>query len=134
MPLVLTFDLTGTAQSDHNRLQSMFQRLGWENLGGTSYRYPRMDVQQNQQPIEDWFNEVVPALMLFRAYIIEAANRGVTLTKFSLDSQTSTGYHRTNGFGHVPRPAANGFMHPSSQKSFGLGNLVTWVNNVSWPY
>jgi hypothetical protein len=134
MPIVLTFDITGAVPPDHNRLQSMFQRLGWEHLGGTAYRYPRMAVQQNNQPIEDWFNEVVPALMLFRSYIIDAANRGVQLTKFSLDTQTSTGYHRVNAFGIAPRPAANGLMHPTNQPAFGLDNLVAWMNNTAWPY
>lgn len=135
MPVVLSFDLTGARPSDHNRLQSMFQRLGWEHLGGTAYRYPLMVVQQqNQQPIEDWFNEVIPALMLFRAFIVHGANHGVTLSKFSLESQTSTGYHEVNGFGDLPRPAVQGGFHPASQTSFGRNNLEAWINGVNWPY
>lgn len=42
MPVLLTYDLEGAEQAEYNRLQSMFERLGWEKLGGSSYRYPRL--------------------------------------------------------------------------------------------
>jgi hypothetical protein len=55
MPIVLTFDLiTALKQdNDHPRLQSMFERFGWQNLGGSAYRYPRLG---SKQPVEDWLN------------------------------------------------------------------------------
>lgn len=40
------------------------------------------------QPVEDWLNHVVPALMLFRAY----CKKRDCLTKFTLDCQSSSGY------------------------------------------
>ena len=48
-----------------NRLRGAFERLRWEHLGNTAYRYP---VLGSQEPTEDWFNHVVPALMLLRAF------------------------------------------------------------------
>jgi hypothetical protein len=35
MPITVTFDIHGAPPPEYNRLQSMFERLGWENLGGT---------------------------------------------------------------------------------------------------
>jgi hypothetical protein len=42
MPVVVTFDIQGALPIEHNRIQSFFTRLGWENLGGSSYRYPKL--------------------------------------------------------------------------------------------
>jgi hypothetical protein len=40
MPVVFTFDIKGAPSNEYNRIQSFFERFGWENLGGSSYRYP----------------------------------------------------------------------------------------------
>ena len=77
----------------------MFERFGWEGLGGTAYRYPKLGAGH---PLEDWFNHVIPALMLFRAYLIKS-NRA--LSRFTLDIQTSAGANPDRTFGAVPMPA-----------------------------
>ncbi len=61
MPVILTLDVENAGPGEHNRIQSAFERLGWEALGGTAYRYPKLGAEQ---PTEDWFNHVIPALML----------------------------------------------------------------------
>ena len=53
MPIVLTYELKAFNTATRNRIQSLFERLGWENLGGSSYRYPQLGANQ---PTEDWFN------------------------------------------------------------------------------
>ena len=128
MPVVLTFDIQGAGPQERNRIQSFFERFGWENLGGSSYRYPRLG---SGQPVEDWLNHVIPALMLFRAYL---RTSGRSLTKLTLDCQSSTGFDSGGAFGQ-PALASNGvtFSKPSNP-SFGLANLRTWLDDVTYPY
>src|SRR5438132_8367751 len=101
MPAVITFDIKKATTKERNRVQSFFERLGWENLGGSSYRYPRLG---SDQPTEDWFNHVIPALMLFRAFIVKG---DVTLKKFTLDVQSSTGFNPESGYGTPPLPVTS---------------------------
>ena len=96
MPIIVTFDLSNAKDLDLHRVRSLFERFGWEHLGGTAYRYPRLEDEHSN---EDWFNRVIPALMLLRALAL-AEGRG--LTRFSIDVQTSTGYNSTTGIGQPP--------------------------------
>ena len=134
MPVILTFDLKGAPSAEHNRIQSFFERFGWQNLGGSSYRYPRLGTSLEEQPVENWFNHVIPALMLFRSYVIASRRE---LTKFSLDVQTSTGLHRSpNGeiFGAPPLPADELHFYAPNNVSFGESNLRDWLGAVTYPY
>ena len=81
MPIIVTFDFSGSPPPLYNRVSSLFQRLGCEGLGGTAYRYPRLSAEDDSQP-EDWFNHVIPALMAFR---ILANNSDATLTRYTID-------------------------------------------------
>jgi hypothetical protein len=129
MPIVVTFDIEGAPPRDRNRIQSFFERLGWENLGGSSYRYPRLG---SDQPVEDWFNHIIPALMLFRTYLISS---GKTLSKFTLDVQASSGFNPTTKYGCAPTnvPPALVLYDPNSQ-AFGEKKLLDWLASVSYPY
>jgi hypothetical protein len=116
VPVTLSFDIQGASPTQRNRLQSMFERFGWQNLGGSSYRYPTL----GKAPYaEDWFNHVIPALMLFRTYILES---GLPLTKFSLDVQSSTGYFPSKQFGTAPKGADGIKFYQPTNTSFGLKN------------
>lgn len=128
MPIVLTYDIEGAAPIEHNRLQSMFERFGWQNLGGTAYRYPRLG---SEEPVEDWFNHVVPALMLFRAYLVSS---GRPLRKFTLDIQSSVGFNPETAFGHGPAAGAALELYPPTNPAFGERNLREWVAAVEYPY
>ena len=131
MPVVITYDLTNPIDNAHNRIQSFFERLGWENLGGSSYRYPRLG---STQPTEDWFNHVVPALMLFRTFIV---NNKASLTKFTLDVQTSTGFNPASGFGTAPEKDAgkgNFILYTPNNSAFGKSNLEDWILGITSPY
>ena len=129
MPIVVTFDIQGAPPQERNRIQSFFERFGWENLGGSSYRYPRLGT--DDQPVEDWLNHVIPALMLFRSYILTS---GRQLTKYTLDVNSSTGYSPNSNYGQPPLPGAVAPLYATRQTAFGEQNLRDWLDRVTFPY
>lgn len=91
MPITITFDIEAASVRDANdraRMFQAFERLGWENIGGSCWRYPRLSNAQ-QHASEDWFNHVIPALMYFRA-IVE--HSGMNVTQFTIDAHSEAGY------------------------------------------
>ncbi|HEX3365576.1 hypothetical protein [Phenylobacterium sp.] len=129
MPVIATFDIVGANPQERNRIQSFFERLGWENLGGSSYRYPRLGT--NDQPVEDWLNHIVPALMLFRAFIVSS---GRELRRFTIDVQSSSGYNPVTQFGAAPTDGAGLNLYPPTNSAFGEANLRHWITGVEYPY
>src|SRR5436190_24093719 len=99
MPITVTFDIDRPTPLELNRLRSAFERLGWEHLGNTAYRYPKL---HQHDLVEDWFNHVVPALMLLRAFAVHLLGDGRSLKKFSLDVQSSTGHNPVTAVGTPP--------------------------------
>ncbi|MGA9700281.1 hypothetical protein [Pseudomonas sp.] len=130
MAVVITFDLKNYKRNDHSRLKSMFERFGWENLGGTAYRYPRLGT--DDQPVEDWLNHVVPAMMLFRAFLTNHSS--VVLTRFTIDTDSSAGYNPKTGFGSGPLPAASAAHYSPVKGHFGKKQLRNWLDNIPYPY
>lgn len=131
MPVVLTFDLASYKPNDHGRLKAMFERFGWENLGGTAYRYPRLGT--DHQPVEDWLNHVAPAIMMFRSYL--SRNPTVKLTRFTIDTNSSAGFNPTTGFGRgvVSANLAASYT-PTHPNFFGMANLEEWLDGIPYPY
>jgi hypothetical protein len=129
VPIVITFDIEGAEPLERNRIQSFFERFGWQNLGGSSYRYPKLGADP---PVEDWLNHVVPALSLFRAYL---RTSGRLLSKWTLDCQSSTGFSASDdNFGQPALASSDVKFYPSSKKSFGLKKLRKWLDGVDYPY
>ncbi len=133
MPVIVTFDLEKPETNDLNRIRGFFERLGWEHLGNTAYRYPKL---HSQHLTEDWFNHVVPALMMLRTFALNAPSAGLTVTKFSIDAQSSTGYNPTTNIGTLPMDAKHiTYSQPSqSGKAFGKKKLTKWLDNIEWAY
>ena len=133
MPITVTFDLKQPSPSDLNRIRGFFERLGWEHLGNTAYRYPKL---HGQHPTEDWFNHVIPALMLLRAFAQYAPSTGCSVERFSIDVQSSTGYNPLSNVGTLPLPSPQiTFSQPSrSGRAFGKQQLDTWLDAITWPY
>jgi hypothetical protein len=133
MPVTVTFDIERPTPLELNRLRSMFLRFGWEHLGNTAYRYPKL---HETDAVEDWFNHVVPALMLLRSFAVSLLADGRSLKKFSLDVQSSTGYNPLTGVGTPPLSARDVRLvqPPPGQLSFGLRNLRDWLDGIEWPY
>jgi hypothetical protein len=133
MAVVLTYEIEGAPPGERNRIQSFFERLGWENLGGSSYRYPRLGT--TDQPVEDWLNHIIPALMLFRTYLIESQRN---LRKYTLDVQSSAGFNEATNFGSHPLSGTdmlnNGKLYDPVNPSFGRQNLVDWLDDIEYPY
>lgn len=130
MPVLFTFDLSDAPSVDRNRIQSFFERLGWQNLGGSAYRYPRLGAQITH-PTEDWFNHVIPALMLFRSYVLTSGN---DLPKFTIDVQSSSGWNSSPRYANPPLGGEQIQFYPTSQNQFGAFNLRRWIDSVTFPY
>ena len=133
MPITVTFDIERPTPLELNRLRSAFTRLGWEHLGNTAYRYPLL---HQHDAVEDWFNHVVPALMLLRSFAVHLLADGRSLKKFSLDVQSSTGYNPVTRVGTPPLAADDvRYTQPTRHAlAFGLQNLKDWLDGVAWPY
>src|SRR5205814_3620943 len=102
MPIIVTFDIERPRPQDLNRIRGFFERLGWEHLGNTAYRYPKL---HGEHPTEDWFNHVIPAMMLLRAFARYITATGRQVRKFSIDVQSSTGFNPITNVGTLPLPA-----------------------------
>ena len=133
MPIIVTFDINRPTSLELNRLRGAFERLGWEHLGNTAYRYPKL---HQPNAVEDWFNHVIPALMLLRSFAVSLLASERSLDKFSIDVQSSTGYDPTTGIGTPPAVADwIAYSQPtSSGRSMGLQNLMDWLDGVDRPY
>jgi hypothetical protein len=109
----------------------MFERFGWERIGGTAYRYPRLDA--GGELVEDWLNHVVPAIMMFRSYLWNYPE--VELKRFSIHTNCSVGVNSTNYIGSTVVPgslAAN--SKPSAPGQFGKQKLEAWLDGIPYPY
>jgi hypothetical protein len=133
MPVIVTFDVERPTSLELNRLRGVFERLGWEHLGNTAYRYPML---HERNKVEDWFNHVIPALMLLRAFARHAVDSGRSVTKFSLDVQSSTGFNPLTEVGTLPLAGDETPLSPpsSSGEKFGEQRLRDWLDGVKWPY
>ena len=121
MPIVFSYDIRTATPTQRNHIQSLFERFGWEGVGGSNYRYPKL---QSDEP-EDWLNFVVPALMLFRSYVRKNSLR---VTKYSVDTHVSTGKGATRGSG--PLASSSMKWETPYNKQFGLKNLKKWMDDV----
>jgi hypothetical protein len=92
MPITLSFDIEQASVKDPNdrtRIELAFRRLGWEHIGGSSWRYPAIG---SDHPSEDWLNHVVPALMYFRCLVEHAS---LKVTKLTIDAHSEAGFRDT---------------------------------------
>jgi hypothetical protein len=133
VPITVTFDIAQPTASELNRIRGFFDRLGWEHLGNTAYRYPKL---HGQHLTEDWFNHVIPALMLLRAFARHAAANGRDIHMFSIDAHSSTGFNPQTNVGTPPLAGQNvTYSQPSRPgRSFGQRRLENWLDDVTWPY
>jgi hypothetical protein len=130
MPVVFTFDLEGALPKERNRIQSFFERLGWQNIGGSSYRYPKLG---SEQPVEDWFNHVVPALTLFRSFV---RNSGRRLRNYTIDVQSSSGFDEAGKYGCPPEVGKKAKLYVPTNTAFGETKLRDWLSQIddTYPY
>ena len=111
MPLTLSYDLTGATGNQRNYVRSMFERFGWKRLGGSVLRYDGRKIKGVLQ--EDWLNDVVPAIMFFRSYVIKNA---IPVGSFTLDAMSVSRVE--SGFGRLPRTGPKlALKKPTNQQS-----------------
>lgn len=126
MPIIITFDLPGdTDANDRARIRVAFQRLRWEFVGGTAYRYPRIG---DDHPSEDWFNHVAPALMYLRSL---TQRQGINVSRFSIDACSSGGH--SGGIGApIHAPADITMYEPSSAPDvLSEQRLKGWIESCA---
>lgn len=124
MPVTFTYDVTDIDNNDRTRIRSAFERFGWEHLGGSVFRYPRFD---QTDPIEDWLNQVVPAIMFFRSFVL---HRNLTLSAFTLDSQSLSCFKSGAGNAGVgPEGGATLSLMTPTNPAMGEQNLRDWVED-----
>lgn len=78
--ITLTFDMekpNKANSNDHQELRSALERFNWMRMGGSVFIYAGAD----------WLNEVVPALMFFRSFVLK---RKIKLQKFTLHADSFT--------------------------------------------
>lgn len=117
MPITLTFDIEEASIEDVNdrtRIITCFERLGWEHIGGSAWRYPALG---SKNISEDWFNQVIPALMYFRS-IVEHAK--LSVYNFTIDAHSEAGHRgrATPPLGEPIRDAAHITMYPTTAAAY----------------
>jgi hypothetical protein len=133
MPITLSFEIEGSAEQQ-DPIGSLFERLGWERLQAGTYRYPQLIGEPGRATLEDWFNHVVPALMLFRCYVLR---HRLTVKQFTLDAASSTGYRRGAELGSPPLRAEDfRLRQPVSETDFDeqrWSALEDWLDAIDFP-
>ena len=107
MAITVSYDLTGASPAERNYIRSMFERFGWKRLGGSVLRYQLIEGQDE----EDWLNDVVPALMLFRSYLLA---KNIKLNFFTLDTSSVTRIDHTDPdalLGYEPRDGEKIYLY-----------------------
>jgi hypothetical protein len=132
LPVLVTFDLSRPEPLELNRIRGAFERLGWERVGNTAFRYPPLQ----ETPQEDWFNRVIPALMLLRALARHAAETGRAMVRFTIDVQSSTGLNQEANVGSPALPADEIDYSPPSRPGEAMSQqrLASWLDGIEWPY
>lgn len=100
MPITVSYDLQNATPAQRNYVRSMFERFGFRRLGGSVFRYAKI-----RDAEEDWLNDVAPALMFFRSYVLHHA---ITIRYFTLDTHAVARIDHSDAerpLGHQPLAA-----------------------------
>jgi hypothetical protein len=81
MPITISYDL---ATNERNYIRSALERFGWRRVGGSVFRYDGV-ASDGGERVEDWFNDVTPALAFLRSFILR---RGITINTFTIDAHS----------------------------------------------
>ena len=93
----------------------MFERFGWRRLGGSVFRYSGRKIAGVLQ--EDWLNDVAPAVMFFRSYVLRNT---IKVKSFTLDamSVSRVDYSGSPHFGRRPKRGTHlSLMKPTNSQS-----------------
>lgn len=130
MPVTITFDIEEDSINDSNdrtRISAAFQRFGWENIGGSAWRYPALG---SDNVSEDWFNHVIPALMYFRSI---AEHAGLNVYNFTIDAHSEAGHRGavTPSLGTPIQSAADIEMYPVNSATLSEARLRRFVADAA---
>lgn len=122
MPITITYDVTDVDNNDRNRIRSVFERFGWEHVGGSAFRYPRFE----ELGTEDWLNCVVPALFFLRSFVLA---KSIALQAFTLDTHAASWIKGTSG-APVPEHGTYVRLAEPGNVSFSADSLRDWLRAV----
>jgi hypothetical protein len=122
-----------------NRIQSLFQRFGWEHVSQSQFRYPSSNATQTS--ITALFNRVVPALMCFKIFSISC---GVYFDAITIHAIIDAA-HNVNSSSAPPQltfdPEPRNYLRQNKHSgvsiyTFGYKNLRQWLRRLqrNFPY
>jgi hypothetical protein len=126
MPITVSYDLAEADTNERTYIRSMFERFGWKRLGGSVLRYQLIEGQDE----EDWLNDVVPALMLFRSYVLA---KNITLRFFTLDASSVARIDRTEAdapLGDAPQDGDNIQLYQPTNPQSSERRLRRGINQL----
>lgn len=86
MPFTFNFDLEAIGSDDRRRINIVFERCGWESVGGSSWRYPALGKREGP---DDYFGQVHPALSFFKDLV---SAKGANVATYSLVADSDAYY------------------------------------------
>jgi hypothetical protein len=84
MPVTISYDLANLDNNERNYIRSALERFGWHRIGGSVFRYDGIAGTGGDR-VEDWLNDVTPALAFLRSFILR---RGITINTFTIDAHS----------------------------------------------
>src|SRR5262245_47777942 len=126
MPITVSYDLAAADPNERNYIRSMFERFGWQRLGGSVFRYQLIEGQHE----EDWLNDVVPALMLFRSYLVA---KNIQLRFFTLDTNSVTRIDHTDPgalLGYSPKDGDKTHLYPPTNTQSSEKRVRRAINQM----
>ena len=124
MATTLSYDLKGASPNQTNYIRSMFERFGWRRGGGSVLRY-------EDDTFEDWFNNIAPAIMFMRAFLL---NNHISLTRFTIDSNGTAWLDHSEpnaSCGTLPLPGTELIMTQPTNSQSSEQTLRDFVDAVT---
>jgi hypothetical protein len=69
MPVTLSYDIATEDPNHRSYIRSMFERFGWQRLGGSVLRYSGRPIADGSY-YDDWLNDITPSIMFLRSYVL----------------------------------------------------------------
>lgn len=96
------------------------------HIGGSAWRYPALGADN---PSEDWFNHVVPALMYFRSISVHA---GWDVTNLTLDAHSEAEFRSGNPPVGAPIKASTDIeMYPPGNGVLSEARLRRFIQDAA---
>ena len=129
MPVTISYDLQTPYGNHGSYLRSMFERFGWERLGGSVLRYNGRQI--GNRFYDDWLNDIAPSITFFRAYIVQ---HNLTLKFLTIDCISTSFLDFSDlqaPLGNPPETGLNLTMRPPTNEQSAVGTIRDFVDACS---